>query len=94
MYVKLTTKIYRALYTTDTSFRCMIKLILLIIQLSFSGKGLRGDIKISMSDKKLNSRNFLFEPTSPPPLKTKVTKIEKFCNVSVNTYDLDCIKPR
>ena len=43
----------------------------------------RADIKISMSDKKIYSLSFLFDP--PPPLKTKVTKVETFCNVSVNT---------
>ena len=45
---------------------------------------------MSMSDKKLNSLRFLFDP-HPLPLKTKVTKIEKFCNVSVNTHDIDSI---
>ena len=42
---------------------------------------IRGNVKMSMSDRKLNSLSFLFNPNLP--FKTKVTK--KFCNVSVNT---------
>ena len=34
---------------------------------------LRGNVKMSMSDKKLNSLSFLFDPL-PSPLKTKVRK--------------------
>ena len=33
---------------------------------------IRGDVKMLMSDKKLNFLTFLFDP--PPPPKTKVTK--------------------
>ena len=48
---------------------------------------------MSMSDKKLDSLNFLL--TTPPLLKTTVTKkVEKFCNVSVNTHAIDGMKLR
>ena len=55
---------------------------------------LRGDVKMSMSDKKLNSLSFLFDPPSLPSYKTKVTKVENFCNVSVSTHDLDGVKTK
>ena len=51
----------------------------------------RGDVKMSMSDKKLNFLSFLFDSPSPPPFKTKVTKSLK---VSVNTRDIDSIKTK
>ena len=52
-------------------------------------QNLRGDVKLSMSDKKPNSPSFLFDSPSPFPSKLKRQKVEKFCNVSVKTHDIN-----